>query len=580
MTAKRNVFLVCAGLVVIVFMVYWPTIGHQFVNYDDFDYVVKNSHVKGGITLEGIRWAFTSTHASNWHPVTWLSHMLDVQLFGLNAGGHHLMNILFHAANTVSLFLLLRMMTGALWRSAIVASLFAAHPLHVESVAWVAERKDLLSTFFFLLTVRVYSSYVKSPGRKRYFPVLFLFAVGLMAKPMLVTLPFVLLLLDFWPLNRLDEKEVRREKAAVFKRLLIEKIPFLFLSACSSVMTIIAQQSAIWNLAEIPFADRLGNAAISYVKYIGMTLWPAGLAVFYPYPDAVSLPAVLSALLILIIISAGAIVAAGKFPYVPVGWFWFLGTLFPVIGIVQVGSQAMADRYTYIPLTGIFIILVWGGNEIIQRFRLNARVTELAAAAVIAILMVLSHIQVLHWKDSITLFQHAVMVTSRNHVAHNNLGIAFAQAGKINEASAHFREAVRISPGYADARHNLALHCQGEGNIDEAIVHYRELLRIRPGPDARNNLAVALMAKGELDEAAGHLLKAIREEPGNARAHNNYGVLLLRKGDPGAAISHFETALRLDPAYLNARGNLELAIRSIKDTQKRGFESPFFLQVR
>lgn len=565
MIKNRDDVLIGAGLAVLVLIVYWPTLGHQFVNYDDFDYVVNNGRVKSGITLEGIRWAFTSAHASNWHPVTWLSHMLDVQLFGLSAGGHHLMNLLLHASNTVLLFLLLKMMTGTLWQSAVAASLFAVHPLHVESVAWVAERKDLLSALFFLLTLGAYVRYAQSPGWKRYVPVLLLFAVGLMAKPMLVTLPFVLLLLDYWPLNRpAGWKGDRNETAAALRLPLIEKIPLLILSALSAAMTIYAQRTALSNLTEIPFQDRLGNAVISYVKYLGLTLWPADLAVFYPYPDVLSFPEILLALAVLITISAGVFVAAKTCPYLPVGWFWFLGTLVPVIGVVQVGSQAIADRYTYIPLIGIFIMLVWGGTDLFERLRWSAKVPEVVTAVMVPILMMLSYSQVLHWKDGVSLFQHAVMVTSGNHVAHNNLGIALAQAGKMSEASAHFREAVRIGPGYADARYNLALHCQSEGNLDEAIVHYRELLRIRPSPDARSNLAVALMGRGEFDEAAEHLSMALREDPGNARAHNNCGVLLLKRGAAASARNHFETALRLDPSYANARSNLDIAVRALK----------------
>jgi len=556
---------ICAGMLIAVLIVFWPTLGHEFIHYDDFSYVVHNSHVKNGLTWSGIQWAFTSTHASNWHPVTWLSHMLDGQLFGLNPGGHHFTNLALHAANTILLFLLLRTMTGALWRSAVVASLFAVHPLHVESVAWVAERKDLLSTFFMLLTILAYAGYIRQPGWKRYVPVVFLFAVGLMAKPMLVTLPFILLLLDYWPLNRMEPESMSREqKRALLKRLILEKAPLFFLSAVSSAITLFAQTSAIWNLVDIPLPTRLENALISCIKYLGLTFWPRDLAIIYPYPDSFEISEVLLAFAVLVIISIGVFLTAKKHRYLPVGWFWFLGTLVPVIGIVQVGSQAMADRYTYIPLIGIFIMLAWGGNDLSRRFRWGAKAAEILTAGLILVLMMLSAHQVAYWKDSITLFQHTIRVTSDNYVAHNNLGIALAQQGKREEASAHFREALRISPVYTHALYNLALNCQNEGKLDEAISHYRELIRLSPSADARNNLAVALMARGQYDEATAHLLRAMKDDPGNARARNNYGVILMQKGDNDAARIQFEKSLRLDPNYENARINLELAGKAMK----------------
>ena len=556
----RTDYLICAGLLVSVLIVFWPTLGHEFINYDDFSYVVHNSRVKNGFTWAGIQWAFTSTYASNWHPLTWLSHMLDCQLFGLRPGGHHFMNLLFHAANTILLFLLLRTMTGALWRSAIVGLLFAVHPLHVESVAWVAERKDLLSTFFMLLTLSAYVSYTRQPGWKRYILVILLFTVGLMAKPMLVTMPFILLLLDFWPLDRMvmDGKS-REQKYAVMKRLVLEKAPLFLLSAVSSVITLFAQTSAIWNLADIPLPTRLGNALISYVKYLGLTFWPKNLAIIYPYPDSLGFLEILFASVVLIIISIGVFLAVKKRRYLPFGWFWFLGTLVPVIGIVQVGSQAMADRYTYIPLIGIFIMLSWGGYDFFERFKWSAKIAEITLAGLILILMTLSANQVVHWKNGITLFQHTIRVTSDNYVAHNNLGIALAHRGKRDEASAHFREALRINPIYTHARYNLALNCQNEGKLDEAIVHYRELIRLSPSADGRNNLAVALMARGEYDKAAEQLLKVIQDDPGHARAYNNYGVILMQKGDTDAARIQFEKSLYFDPNYENARINLELA---------------------
>jgi tetratricopeptide (TPR) repeat protein len=561
----RTDCLICAGLLVSVLIVFWPTLCHEFINYDDFSYVVHNSHVKSGLTLPGIQWALTSTYASNWHPITWLSHMLDCQLFGLRPGGHHFTNLLFHAANTILLFLLLRTMTGALWRSAIVAALFAVHPLHVESVAWVAERKDLLSTFFMLLTLRAYVGYAQEPALKKYLPVILLFAIGLMAKPMLVTLPFVLILLDYWPLDRLEmDGKSREQKLTVLKRLIMEKAPLFLLSAASSVITLFAQTSAIWNLADIPLPTRLGNAIISYAKYLGLTFWPRDLAIIYPYPDSLGFSEIILAAAVLIVISTFVFLMAKDHRYLPVGWLWFLGTLIPVIGIVQVGSQAMADRYTYIPLVGIFIILVWGGSDLFERFKGSAKAAEIITAGLILVLMTLSARQVTYWKDGITLFQHTIRLTSDNYVAHNNLGIALAHQGKREEAAVHFREALRISPIYTHARYNLALNCQNEGKLDEAIVHYRELIRLSPSADGRNNLAVALMARGEYEEATEQLLKVIQDDPSHARAYNNYGVILMQKGDTDAARIQFEKSLRLDPNYENARSNLELAGKAKK----------------
>jgi len=562
---RGTVYWISAALLASVLVVYGPTLGHDFINYDDFAYVVRNSQVQGGLTWPGIRWAFTSTYASNWHPLTWMSHMLDVQFFGLEPAGHHFTNLLFHALNTILLFLLLRKMTGALWRSAVAAALFALHPLHVESVAWVAERKDLLSTLFLILTLQAYTGYARQPGLKKYLAVAGLFALGLLAKPMLVTLPFVLLLLDWWPLNRMDMDGMSREqKISLLTGLVREKIPLFLLSILSSAVTLAAQRGALWDLAEIPLPVRIGNALISCAKYLWLTVWPMKLAVIYPYPESIKSSEVVLALALLAGISAGVFLAAKRHRYLPVGWFWYLGTLVPVIGIVQVGSQALADRYTYIPLIGIFILLVWGGRDLFERLRWSRRTAGLTAAWVMVLLAALSLRQVGYWKDGVTLFRHTLAVTAENHIAHNNLGIALAHQGKEDEAALHFREALRIHPAYTDARYNLALHCQKEGKLDEAIVHYRELIQIRPSADALNNLAVALMSRGRFDEAAGHLLKVMKEDPGNARAYNNYGVILLQRGDAAAAGRFFEKALSLDPGYDNARSNLELAAKTGK----------------
>jgi Flp pilus assembly protein TadD len=561
-------------------IVYASVRHHDFVNFDDDDYVTANPVVLRGLTWHGVAWAFTTEHAVNWHPLTWLSHMLDVQLYGLDAGAHHLTNLLFHIGNTLLLFGLLHRMTGALGRSAFVAGLFAVHPLHVESVAWVAERKDVLSTLFWMLTLWAYIEYVKRPdlrqsSRRRYAAVLLFFALGLMAKQMLVTLPLVLLLLDFWPLGRVGIGPnpaggwaPARDGWATAGRLVWEKLPLLALAAASSIATFVIHQrgGAVIILSAIPLQLRIENALVSYVVYIGKMLWPAGLAVLYPYPQSLSAWSVAVAFVTLTGISVAVIWAAPRRPYLPVGWFWYLGTLVPVIGLIQVGDQAIADRYTYIPLIGLFIIVAWGVPDLLVRWPLRRVVLPkiaLPAAACLVILAcaITARGQLEYWEDSTTLWTHTLAVTTRNNIAHNNLGATLADQGKTDEAIAHYSEALRIKSDYADAHNNLGVALADQGKLDEAIAHYSEALRIKPGySDAHSNLGIALADQGNLDEAIAQFTEALRINPDSAKAHNNLGVALASQGKLDEAIAQFTEALQVKPDYADARNNLELAL--------------------
>lgn len=454
--------LVCLLLIVATLAVFQQLPEYDFVNIDDYYYVTENVHVTRGLTREGIIWAFTTLHANNWHPLTWLSHMLDCQLFGLKPGMHHLTNLLLHMANSTLLLLVLKRMTGALWRSAFAAALFALHPLHVESVAWVAERKDVLSTLFWLLTVWGYAGYVEYPGRNRYLLVLLFFALGLMAKPMLVTLPFILLLLDYWPLGRVKLWESREGGSGGIQRssalhLVREKIPFFALTLASGIVTVVAQYKggAVRSLNLLPLDVRIANALVSYVGYIGKMIWPQHLAIFYPHPGALPTWQVVGAGLLLLSLSIILLRAAGRFPYLGVGWLWYLGTLVPVIGLVQVGDQAMADRYTYVPLIGLFVLIAWGIPDLMARWRYRQIALTISAVIVVFCCTVSTWSHVKHWRNGTALFTHAVNVTADNALAHDGLGFALARQGRLDEAIAHYSEALRIKPGYAKARYNL-----------------------------------------------------------------------------------------------------------------------------
>ncbi len=435
MRRHRLEVIVSVVLIMATLAVYWQVQNHEFVNYDDDLYVTDNPHVKAGLTREGAIWAFVATHAGNWHPLTWLSHMLDCEVYGVNPWGHHLTNLLLHIGNTILLFLLFRHVTGAVWRSTLVAALFALHPLHVESVAWVSERKDVLSTLFWLSTMWTYLRHVESPGFRWYLLALLSFALGLMAKPMLVTLPFVLLLIDYWPLGRLQFGQSNRTHESMtpglqrssVSSLIFEKVPFFAISAVSSTVTYIVQLSAgaMPSQDVLPLQVRTANALVSYISYIGKMIWPHHLAVSYPHPGS-NLPLwqIAGASLLLVFISALVIRGAGRFPYLVVGWLWYLGTLVPVIGLVQVGSQAMADRYTYVPLIGLFVIIVWGAPNLVRRWRHGRFLLVSSSGVLLLTLMACTWLQTSYWKDSFTLFQRTLDVTADNWRAHNGLGLA------------------------------------------------------------------------------------------------------------------------------------------------------------
>ncbi|MBU4345666.1 MAG: tetratricopeptide repeat protein, partial [Proteobacteria bacterium] len=592
----RREGVVCLFLVLTVLAVYWQVGDHEFVNYDDNDYITENQQVQAGLTLKSIAWAFTSTHASNWHPLTWLSHMLDCQIYGLNPRGHHFTSVFFHILNSILLFLIFKRMTGAFWKSAFVAALFALHPLHVESVAWAAERKDVLSTFFWMLTTGAYILYVENPGIKKYLLTILLFTLGLMAKPMLITLPFVLLLLDYWPLGRFQvrkpeaaqrseekpQKDTKSKKRKSRKgsaknavqakkttrsdcqwslvlKLIQEKIPLFVLAAVSSVVTFFVQQSggAVESLDALPLAVRISNSIVSYINYIIKMILPHNLAVLYPHPGMPPVWQVAGACLLLVFISFIAVKTLRRYPYFAVGWLWYLGTLVPIIGLVQVGLQSMADRYTYIPLTGIFIIIAWGIPDLVAKWRYKKEGLAAASAILLSILMALTWFQLRHWANSITLFKHAINITANNSVAHNNLGNALKDQGKISEAIKHFTEALRIKPDYVFAHNNLGNALKDQGKISEAIVHYYEALRINPDFGlAHNNLGNVLADQGKISEAIKHYTEALRINPNHADAHYNLGNVLFKEKKVDEAIGHYYEALRIKPNHARAHNNL------------------------
>ncbi|MDB4285648.1 tetratricopeptide repeat protein, partial [bacterium] len=548
--------------------VYYPVRNYEFVNLDDPQYVFENDYVKNGPTLKSISWSFTNTHASNWHPITWLSHMLDSRLFGLNPGMHHLTNFFFHIANALLLYLILLRMTGAFWQSAFVAGLFALHPLHVESVAWVSERKDVLSTFFWMVTIWSYTRWVVRPNFVGYLLVLILFSLGLMSKPMVVTLPFVLILLDYWPLNRMqntygDGVSLQSRQTAI--SLIWEKLPLFVLVAMSSAVTLYAQKhgGALSSFETLPFTARVANAVVSYTSYIFKMIYPFQLAVLYPYPGAFPWWKVTGACLLFVSASLLAVQRRRKAPYFAVGWLWYVGSLVPVIGLIQVGQQAMADRYTYIPLIGIFIVIAWGIPELVERWRHKKIWLATLSIVLFSIMLVSTHRQVKYWENNITLYSHTLEVTSGNTLPHNNLGIALFSKGQYDEAIEHYREALRIKPDFEPAHNNLGNALFVKGQFDDAIKHYREALRLNPDSfDAHNNLGVALRSKDLIDDVIKHYREALRLNPDYIDAHNNLGIVLKSKGLIDDAIKHYREALRLNPDYEKAHNNLGNALFS------------------
>jgi tetratricopeptide (TPR) repeat protein len=567
--------LICGVLALLTAAVYWQTLRFDFVNYDDGDYVIGNKAIQSGLTAESVKWAFTTGHASNWHPLTWLSHELDCQIFGVKPGGMHLTNLIFHVANTLLLFGVLRKMTAATWRSAIVAALFGWHPTHVESVAWISERKDVLSTFFWLLTLLAYAKYASefevsgSKFKVYYVLTLGLFAMGLMSKPMLVTLPFVLLLMDYWPLKRIadwglgiaDSKDAKAVAlpTITWPRAVWEKVPFLLLAVASSVVTFMAQRKggAVATLHGMPTGARISNAIVSYLRYAGKLLWPENLSVLYPMPPSWPVWLVVMAAVFLTAVSAMAVWQARQRPYFFAGWFWFAGTLVPVIGLVQVGVQSMADRYLYVPSIGLFIAATWGAAELTERRPKRNELFSAGAGIMLAVCLSLTWFQIRIWRDGETLFRHAVAVTKNNYLAYNNLGFFLENHGKTDEALDDYRKSVEINPFYEDARNNLGHLLRAAGKYDEALIHLQEALRIKPGlVEAHNNLGNLLGDLGRRDEAIAQYELALQYDSNNADAHNNLGVSRAMQGRLDEAEKLLKQAVRLNPADVGAHGNL------------------------
>ena len=580
---------VCLALTALTWLVFGQTLWHDFVNLDDHVYVYDNPLITRGLTLDGVINAFVHAHARNWHPLTTLSHMLDCQLFGLKAGGHHFTNVLLHTVSVVLLFLLLRKMTGAFWQSAFVAALFAVHPLHVESVAWVSERKDVLSGVFFMLTLWAYMRYVRARSIGRYLTVALFFALGLMSKPMLVTLPFVLLLLDYWPLDRFSGERTpfaygarRPHRAHSVASLLVEKIPLFAISAFSCIATFLVQLYSAGAIDQLPFAWRLNNAAVSYVAYIWQMFWPARLAAFYPHPnDQLPLWQVILAVTFLISVCLLAIHWRKERPYIFTGWFWYVGMLVPVIGFVQAGEQGRADRYTYLPQIGLYVLIVWTVAGLLSRLRQPAqlRVAAIVTPTIIALLSWHAFVQTSYWENSERLWNHALAVTTDNAMAHNNLGHLLLQRGEWDSAISHFELALNIRShnaathynlGRALMENNLANALARKGRLDEAVSHYEESVRLRPDyGDPYFNLGSVLFQQGRIDDAIAQWHKALAAQPDDAGFHTALGNAFLNKGLQKDAIAEYEHAARISRQDAMARNNLAWLLATSSDASIR-----------
>jgi tetratricopeptide (TPR) repeat protein len=534
---------ICIALAGVTWLVFSQTLWHDFINYDDPHYVYENTKITGGLSISGIAWAFSHIHSLNWHPLTTISHMLDCQLYGLKAGWHHFTNVLLHTLAAMLLFLALQQMTGAVWRSAFVAAVFAIHPLHVESVAWIAERKDVLSGVFFMLTLLAYVNYVRLPRIRSYLVVVFLFACGLMSKPMLVTLPFVLLLLDYWPLDRI--------KGQLWKRV-AEKIPLIALSAVSSVITFLVQKSAVGQTDELPIFERINNAVVSYVLYIWQMLWPVNLAVFYPHPENRLPPSeIVCCLLVVMCITVAAIALRTHRPYLLTGWLWYLGMLVPVIGLVQVGWQGRADRYMYLPQIGLYIAATWGVANLTALHRHRRAILSTVAVLVIAALSSCAWVQTSYWRNSEILFRHALAVTTNNDVAENNLGIVFLGQGKLDEAISLLQSAVDLRSDNSPAHENLAKALLQKGEVDNALVHYRKLLELQPDNiEVHNIVGTVLIQQHRIREGVEEWRKGLAIDPNNGNAMSNLAWVFATSPDDslrdGAkAVQLAEQALRI-----------------------------------
>jgi protein O-mannosyl-transferase len=584
LTPNKLFTIICFALAGVTLAVYWPLTSHPFIDFDDDQYITGNPNVISGLSWKNVAWAFQTGDAGNWHPLTWISHMIDCDLYGLNPGGHHLTNLLFHIANSLLLFLLLKQMTGGMWRSAFVAALFAWHPVHVESVAWASERKDTLSAFFWLLTLLAYAHYAKKPKVAGYLLALLLFAGGLMSKPMVVTLPFVLLLLDFWPLNRLHlpgfgagsnlenvptQNPAAKSRARVAIFLVVEKIPFFALAAAASVVTFLVQKTAgaFW---QAPFSFRMANAAVAYARYLFKLFWPTDLAIVYPYPHHWSALFVAGAVLLLVTGSALFVFRARKNPYLVVGWLWFLGTLVPTIGFVQVGVQSMADRYTYIPSIGLFILVVWGVDALFDSRAEWRRFLPLAGGMVLAGCLAVTSLQLNYWHDSMELFLRAVAVTTDNYVADNALGKVFEKSGQKDKALFLYSETVRLEPRYPQGQFNLAISLLEYGKTDEALQHLIVAANLSPhDPDIQYDLGTFFLLHNQPDKAAEHFMAVIDENPVFPEAQYHLAQALARQHKSGDAITHYRAALRLAPDLLGALNELAWILATDSNSENR-----------
>ena len=598
--SHRITIVIYLFLIAISLAVFGQTLRYDFVNFDDDLYVYKAPAIRAGFTVKGLALAFTSPHARNWHPLTTISHMLDCQLYGLKAGGHHATNVLLHTIAVLLLFRVLRQMTGAVWKSATVAALFAVHPLHVESVAWVSERKDVLSAVFFLLMLGAYFRYTRARSVTRYLAVAVLFVAGLMSKPMLVSAPVILLLLDYWPLRRFEQLSLTKERAKAAKSgdqwrvrrdLFLEKVPLLAIAAGSCVITFILQKRATGAIPPLPFLWRIENALVTYVIYVWETLWPARLAVFYPHPnDTLTIWEILLAIGLLLAMTIAAIVFRRKRPYLFTGWFWYVGMLLPVIGLVQVGEQGHADRYTYLPHIGLFVLAVWLVADVTAVSQRRSRVVVPAAAVIIVVALGwAAFIQTSYWRNSETLWTHTLAVTSNNDVAHNNLGYLCADRGELDKAISHFETALRIrsskrdphySVGSAFVQVNLADALSRKGQPDEAIVHYEEAIKSQPNyADAYYNRGNILFAEGRVEEAMADWEKTLQIRPNDADAHTCLGNALLRRGSLKEAVAQYENAIALAPEDPHSRINIAWVFATAPDASIRdGIKAVEFAQ--
>ena len=549
-----------------IWVVFGQTWHHQFINFDDPAYVVANPIVQQGLTWEGFRWALTYGEIGHWHPLTWLSHMLDCQLYGLNPGSHHGTNVLLHTATTILLFLVLRQMTGFLWRSAFVAAVFAIHPLRVESVAWIAERKDVLSACFFMLTMGAYVRYVRRPpSMLGYGLVMSSYALGLLSKNMLVTTPFVLLLLDYWPLQRISTFTPK-----VLLRLVAEKIPLFGLTILSCLATALVPEK-VPVADQLSFVLRMENVLTSYVTYIWQMLYPSGLACLYPNPvNHLPVWQVVGAVGLLLAISGAAWALRQTYPWLVVGWLWYLGMMIPVIGLVQISFYAHADRYTYLPQIGLYLLLTWAAADLLAGWRHRRWLLGGLATVILVALIFCAHKQTTYWRNSELLWTHTLACTSDNAVAHYNLGTVLLQKGSVDEALVHFQKGMEINPGYLEARNNLGIALRQKGSVDEAIAQYQKVLEINPGyAEARINLGNALLQQGRVDEAVVHYQKALQIKPDSVEAHINLGNALLKSGRTDEAITHYQRALQIKPDFLEVLNNLAWLLATCPDARVR-----------